>query len=150
MRYSKRRTTPGPRTKTKDKIIKPEGLALTHYPTYDNLFRTTGDNNNQLQLDKEIDDYLKNAIEEFTVETPTSRTFAGITPVELDGAIQAITFTVDANGARTTVHRNHDPGSPVSLSFAVKRDLERNKAARDAKAIFGPDAVARLGKVGGL
>lgn len=150
MRHTQQRATPGKRNDTPDKIIREDELFATFVPTYARNFQFAAVTDNLAEVNREAAELLDSALEEFRIEPSASRQFSGIVPIELDGAIQSITFTIDQQGARTIAHRNHDPGSPVNLPLQVRRNLEKDRQARERAAAFGPvkqaEAIKQAGK----
>jgi hypothetical protein len=102
-------------------------------------------NDNQSDIDKEADYYLESEIKKVYARQVQSVTYIGWHPIELDGAIQAITWDMSIAGANMTVHRNHDPGSLITVPYKILRKDEANKKARDmaALAVAGAAALAR-------
>jgi hypothetical protein len=77
------------------------------------------------KLKAEIDRSYRNQLGE------TAR-YSGWLPVSPDGALQSITWQLDEGGATTTIHRNNDPGSETTLSYAMRRLNEQFVIAANA------------------
>lgn len=56
---------------------------------------------------------------------PQEAIYVGWHPIELDGAIQSITWSMGQNGARMAVQRNRDYGSPVMPSFKEREQFQK-------------------------
>lgn len=140
--HTRRRATPGAKYKTKDKPLLHEEVVASYYPEYKPNFDVAKTIDNLEDVNKECDSYLDAAISEIEIQQKASRTYAGIVPIELDGAIQSVSFRISSQGAFTSAHRNHDPGSPVNLPYQVKRQRERDRRARELQGVFGAEARA--------
>lgn len=89
-------------------------------------------------VNAELDYYLDAEMRRFQATTPQSATYMGLIDVELDGAIQQITYTVNAGGAETTVSRNTEELTHAG-SYQEHRALEKQRdmirqLAKQAKA----------------
>lgn len=98
---------------------------------------------NEIETDLEIEHYLDEAVARFgAANIPQSAEYGGWRfDIALDGAIQAITWTLNANGGPPTtyVDRNHDSGRsgmPYKTLRAYQKmaDWERNAASTQWRA----------------
>ena len=111
-------------------VKKPE-LQLTRIHVYhdgdDNTDDVEGYTENDVAVDTEADVYITEAAAQFVGELGGSVSYAGLVPVQLDGAIRQVTYSVGPSGTRTVVSRNgqHD--------FAVPSDDEKREGSRREK-----------------
>ncbi len=64
---------------------------------------------------------------------PQSCTIVGWKAIDLDGAIQSVTWSCDGDrGASMLVHRNNDPGTTTTKSFAQNEKDRLQKATAAA------------------
>lgn len=102
--------------------------------------------------------YLDQYVSEFNrPNTPQSATYAGWRfDIELDGAIQSITWSLSATGSDgpvTRIELNHDTGSSGGIPYNLRRAAQRQaEAARDiAREEFRKREereIAKIGKAG--
>ena len=74
--------------------------------------------------------YLDTAALQYTQpEAAGSVTYAGLVPIDLDGAIGQVTYRIDESGTTTTASRNseHDPHVPL---YRGQREARSGRAAR--------------------
>lgn len=94
-----------------------------------------GKERNRAEIDKELQKRIDVMKADYEFKTPEFVRYIGWYPIELDGAIQSVTWTLDGSGAKTTVQRNDDNGSDTTLPYRVRRLNEAyiaglNKVAR--------------------
>ena len=99
---------------------------------------------NRKDFDKQADHYLDEAEKAFQTRTPASVTYTGIRPVELDGAIQQVTFSIDETGTRTRASRDLEELNPAATSYKERRLNQRVKEFLKAE---GEAARVRDGKL---
>lgn len=92
---------------------------------------------NQAAIDKELQKRLDIIKEEYEFETPETATYIGWLAVELDGAIQSVTWSMGSEGAATTVQRNNDKGSKTTQSYRMRRLNEKYTQALANAAKLG-------------
>ncbi len=68
--------------------------------------------------------YLRAALAELQVSTAADRTYAGLLPINLDGAIQQVSWSVGQSGARTRASLNHEH-NPFVAPYRERRFYER-------------------------
>lgn len=78
-------------------------------------------------VDQAADEFIDAALKEYVTEQPLDGVYGWIVPVELDGQIQSVTYAIE-RGARTTISRGHDHGSPICEPGNVRRKIERDRA----------------------
>lgn len=64
---------------------------------------------NETEFNTAAQYYLEQEMLRFTLQFPASRTYAGIIPIPLDGAVQSVTWSIPESGqATTTANRNRE------------------------------------------
>jgi len=87
---------------------------------------------NQDDIDMAADHYLDAAEQEYQAQYPQSIRYMGLRRVDLDGAIQQISFNVTAGGTTTTISRNTEELLRVP-SYKKRRRVERAREAPDTQ-----------------
>jgi hypothetical protein len=85
-----------------------------------NLNYARGLAQNKALVDKECDYYLDGMARKYVTVAPQEALYGWILPIDLDGAIQTITYTIDMNGNHTRIGRNLDVGTPVTEPYGVR------------------------------
>ena len=95
----------------------------------------------------QLKDYAEQILK--TLRTPdeaATATYAGIKAIELDGAIQSVSWSVGSSGARTTATRNQDTGDSTTISFRARQQaIEMGKSMRDAEIQRNADRRKAMG-----
>lgn len=156
LRYSRARKLGGPKAGTKARVEIKDDVQPTSYVVYaaGGYFPPLAGNqlgprdatkftvsklvsNIQTEINKQCDYYLDAIEAEYKNNDPQQATYAGIMPINPDGALQAISWTIGKGGAFTTVSRNRDFGTETTVAFAERRRLEKqeaiNKAVQEAQ-----------------
>ena len=76
---------------------------------------------------------------------PLTVRYPGLMPIELDGAIQKVSFQVGSAGATTTAAR-HNEGRRVAQSYRDRRRIELQREAESDKKKLSPRGLARSWK----
>ena len=92
--------------------------------------------NNRADVDPECDYYLDAIDAEYRTKVPQNIRYAGIRPIDLDGAIQQIMFSVGASGATTTIVRNSEL-MLQAVPYKVRRAAERQQARDRRNPVLG-------------
>lgn len=96
---------------------------------------------------QQLKDYAEQILK--TLMTPdeaATATYAGIKKIDLDGAIQSVSWSMGSGGARTTVTRNQDTGDQTTISFRARQQaIEMGKAMRDAETLRNHTRRRNLG-----
>lgn len=71
--------------------------------------------------------YLRERIDQLKNEQPEEVEYTGWHKIELDGAIQVISWNMGQGGATMRVSRNQDYGSPTTLSYAERLRFQEQK-----------------------
>jgi hypothetical protein len=154
-RHLRERST-GSNLGTPTRYLARQELVVTHVPKY----ATSGYANfpaggpdprtvesidtNLDEINRRCDEFIDAALEEYQVEAARQVRAIGICPVELDGAIAQVTYTVGSGGATTMVARNSEPAT-----FAIgHRERRRSEALRaavdDARQARSPAGARRI------
>jgi hypothetical protein len=108
-----------------------------------------GKERNRDKVDKELQKHLDIMKADYDFVTPEFVRYSGWLPVELDGAIQAVSWQMDQSGATTTVQRNNDDGSETTQAYQMRRLQEEYILAMSRLAKMDPQN--RIGDLqGGL
>lgn len=142
IRYNKRRDY-GTEFGTAPKDVKHDDVILNVANRYDSTFsydpanggpvtyaNTTTVNHNRSDCDQAAEYYLDAAEQHYLAITPEIRTYTGFQAVELDGAIQQVTFNLSKAGATTTIARNTEIIADRML-YNVKRFYDRMRQLRE-------------------
>ncbi len=120
---------------TQPLYLKHDELFVTHVPTYDaSKYALTPDGENDprtitsvanttTEINETCDHYINATLATFTKPEPHQIRAAGIWPVDLDGAIEQVTYQVGTSGATTTVSRGSEPVNAV-LGHRERRRAE--------------------------
>ena len=93
---------------------------------------------NKAEVDKQINYYLDAMQQELQVQQPYSITYAGLKRINLDGAIQQVSFEVGPSGCRTKASRSTDQDMRVP-SYEERRFYEKLRGIKPAK----PDTIKK-------
>jgi hypothetical protein len=139
-RYRRTFVYPGPAWGTLPRILKHEELHENIFPTYINQVPQQDQNTlntNLTELNPACDYYIAGADQEYQIPLPYDLKYAGLVPINPDGAIQQVTWEIGIAGATTRASRNNEwhPFVPVfeeKLYWQKLRELKRaNLAQRD-------------------
>lgn len=95
---------------------------------------------NHRLLQQPAEHYL-DALEKQVTQTEHTEaaTYAGILPIELDGAIQSVSWDIGPDGAFTRVQRGQDAGTPETVPYSLLRAWrtvrDHERALRDLRRI---------------
>ena len=111
---------------TRPRVTGSSGNTTTHYESHPEivLAYVKGETVNQEAVDKECDYYLDAIMRQYQDVRPESATYSGLVDIHLDGAIQQVSYRIDASGASTTVSRNTELLTHVT-PYAERRRQER-------------------------
>jgi hypothetical protein len=120
---------------TSPQYLRREELVVSHVPTYDaDTYASplTGATDPRLvdsvkstaeEISSAADHYIDAALDEYTQPQPRQVQMAGLHPLDLDGVIQQVTYSVGGAGATTTIARGSEP-SIVATSHGERRYSE--------------------------
>lgn len=125
-------------------FLKRDELVVAHVPTYNPFTypmfpsagtdpRTATTTNTISEVNAACDHYIDAALDGYEQPEPRQVRAAGIIPVELDGAIEQVTYQVGSSGATTTVARGSEPSS-FAASYRERRRADQiRQAAAEAQ-----------------
>lgn len=116
---------------TKPRIERRDEIRPWYKGIYDNAFNALNVENNIVDVEAEIQHNLIAIAQEYEQHQPSEAEYAGLEGVNPDGALQSITWSITAAGATTRVQRNQDRGTPYTLSFKRRNEIEDQKKAKD-------------------
>lgn len=118
----------GPREVNREEIV------AQYTPVYDQNGTVMDQMDNEDSVTQECNYWLDATELEFQLDLPQEITYSGLYAIDLDGAIQQITWSVGASGATTRVCRNNE-FSPNVAPFRTRRFFEefRNGKIADLK-----------------
>jgi len=105
IRHTREKELPGPKRDAGAEIIRRPEIVRRVVARYSDL-KVSGIFLNDAEFEKEADHHLEAAAKQFEVQSSADLTYAGIVPIELDGAIQQVTWSVGLGGATTRASRN--------------------------------------------
>ena len=118
----------GGRWGTGPKIVQRDEIVLNRRAVFSSrYFDDYAIKDNRDEVDKESDYYLRGAALHYQTTTPEEVHYVGILPLNPDGAIQSVTWSVsNTNGATTTAARNDEFTFTQGLpSYRERRLLEK-------------------------
>jgi hypothetical protein len=134
-RYERVRKT-GVRLGTPTRWLRHDELTRNWVPEYGGSnFNVKSWAENSADLNVQCDHYLDAAMAEYRNEFPTTRKYAGLRPIPLDGAIQQVTFVVGPRGCTTTASRNTEQLDRV-FPYRFRRSQEKQRATSRMEAMF--------------
>lgn len=126
--YQRRRSGESPRLGAGPlAIIRPE-LTLRHIPQYDASYGVQSLQTNRPQLDQQADRALDTAWRRYRPAIRDGARYAGLLAIDLDGAVQSVTWQIDPQGATTRVALHHEPEEPSINPSADRRRAEQVRA----------------------
>jgi hypothetical protein len=143
-RYVRQRQT-GSTFGTPTRYLRHHEIVLTHVPVYSAGYSLASVTTNAADVDPIADHFLDAAEQEYQTTVPQNVRYPGLVWIELDGAIQHVTFQVGTSGATTTAARNNEHLRTV-MSFRDRRRIERQREAEADKKKISPRNLARSWK----
>ena len=142
LHYEERREKRGKKFGTLPRYIKRDDIALHIF--VDPLRGVLVDNLREVQ--RQANHYLDVAEREYQLTDPRSITYAGIKPINPDGAIQQVTFSINDQGFATTQASRNREESRVAMSYHERRFVERLHQALGAAGENGRVRKAKAEK----
>lgn len=127
---------------TGPEIVKREDIILTSVPTYNANGVVTNLTTNVGEVQTECDYQLDSAELKYQATFPQERGFVGLVPIDLDGAIQQVTWNVGGGGTTTKASRNNE-FSTVVPSYE-ERQFVNGIAKATVRDIIAADTARRL------
>jgi hypothetical protein len=145
LRYTRVRNT-GANHGTAPRWLKHDEIVLAHKPRYSEHYALLDVDSSAAEADRESDFYLDAAEQEYEVSTPQTIRYCGLVPVELDGAIGQVSFSIGPAGTTTTAVRNNESPLPAR-SYQQMRRMERWRATEGVARRLSPRNLARWLKI---
>lgn len=116
---------------TPDKSIKSEEVRAELVPRYTEDYELDGVEENYQDVERHLNYLIDQALKEYDLKQPQTVAYAGLFPIQLDGAIQTVGWDFGTTTeARTTVTRNFDPPRRC-LSYRERRNLLQAAAEKE-------------------
>lgn len=111
------------------KVYREEDVAGTVRLNYSDITETvTSATTNIAALNQEADYHLKAAMAEFQVKAAVDQSYAGLVPINCDGAIQQVTYTVQQGGGCTTRASRNSEYHLHRPTYQQRRDIRQVQA----------------------
>lgn len=126
-RYIRKRDLPGKKLNTKPRILnRPEIVRqiIARYAGLDGIHVE----DNQEEVNKEADHYLDAAAKEYELEQSLDMEYTGIFPIELDGKVAQVSWSVGGSGARTRASINAEHAKIDSYKERRRREFVAQQA----------------------
>lgn len=137
--------------------LRHEEIQPYYYAKYSNDFAVTQLVTNENETALEVNHYLNEAVTRLSLSTvPQDGLYAGwVFNVDLDGAIQSITWSLSAGGDQgptTRIERAQDTGGMSGIPYKLRRQYQKQAEAerKSALAEFKTRETRELAKVEGL
>ena len=142
IRYEHSRKTGG-KAGTEAQLFKDDGLALKRTYSYTDSYSVKSFDENKDDLIKNCDAKLDAAEKTFEISSPQSIAYVGILKIDLDGAVQTVSWEITLSGCITKASRNTDRRVEVP-TYAEMRF--RQQLARLAKNPPNERAIAKAAR----
>jgi hypothetical protein len=116
---------------TPTRYLRHNELTVTHIPTYDSDYNVTSVETNAETIDQACNYYLTAAMQEYELKLPVTFRYPKLVAIELDGAIQNVTWSISTSGAFTAASRNCEQLHAV-LPYHIRRAEEKKRQATRA------------------
>ncbi|HET6323895.1 MAG TPA: hypothetical protein VFG04_04275 [Planctomycetaceae bacterium] len=134
---------------TPPRILRREDIFGKAVGSFDDQFNLTGftDNTNSDHLDQEADYYLQAAAQEYIEQDSFDVPYAGLVPIQVDGLIQQVTYTIASGPGGSTMTRASlaTEHNPFVLPWPVRRRNEKDRHARSDKTQDGRSVLDTRG-----
>ncbi len=120
LRKNHRVNLPGAKWNTGPKYLVKDDVVFEHTVRYNKDGAPIGFQNNSVEIQKQIDYYIKAELDSYQIKDPESRTYAGLLPISLDGAISQVTWNITDRGTTTQASRNSEH-SDTTPPFEVRK-----------------------------
>lgn len=125
LRYVRWRNT-GAGSDTLARVVRHDEIRVGFYPTYDSNHVITNVNHNLDDVRQECDYYIDAMAREYQTKTPQVVRYIGLKRIELDGAIQQISYIINDNETTTIATRNTEKEDRV-ITYKERRQLQKQK-----------------------
>ncbi|MBS0207812.1 MAG: hypothetical protein JSS27_02560 [Planctomycetes bacterium] len=123
-RYERRRDSDGPALGTLPRYLLHDELTLTKVLRYASDYSLTSVADNVALLDAQADALLSAAEQAVAATSPQWRRYSGIEPIDLDGLVAMVVWSIDARGATTTA------SAGMELSGETQTQQAKRQAGR--------------------
>jgi hypothetical protein len=134
---------------TPPRILRREDIFGKAVGSFDDQFNLTGftDNTNSDSLDQEADYYLQAAAQEYIEQDSFDVPYAGLVPIQVDGLIHQVTYTIASGPGGSTMTRASlaTEHNPFVLPWPVRRRNEKDRHARSDKTQDGRSVLDTRG-----
>jgi hypothetical protein len=127
-RYARGQMT-GSKTPTPTRYLRHDEISPSVIPIYNKNFGVTKLIDNKAAIDKECDYYLQAALREYNLHLPQTIVYSGLRKIDLDGAIQQVTFSVGTSGGATTTASRNTEQFHYVLPYKERRLRENQREA---------------------
>lgn len=124
LRYTKEKRFGGQGFGTKPKHLYYDDLVRNITIEYDESNRPNGKTDNVQEVDGDADRYLTAAAKEYEQPAPRTRSYRGIVGIELDGAIQQVSWSVGVDGGANTQASYSDQHDVLVPTIREQRQLK--------------------------
>jgi len=144
MRYSRTRSTGG-NFGTPTRCVPRDDLVVTHLPQYNALYGIDSVQSNAAAIDAAADAWLDLILHDYQTRTPQTAHYAGLVPLDLDGAIQHVSYHVSTAGTTTAAARDNELSSGL-WRYHGRRRIERQDMNEERQRRLTARHVARICK----
>jgi hypothetical protein len=130
---------------TQPQVVHREEIFVKTVGQFDNNFNLTGytDNMQTDDLQDEANYYLQGAAQEYIEQDSYDVPYAGIVPIQVDGLIQQVTYTIHSGPGGSTMTRASlaTEHNPYVLPWAARRRVEKERSQAASSAGGGRRVV---------
>jgi hypothetical protein len=120
----------------------------TDYTISANGSATFTKTDNKQEVDTQCDYYLESLAKTFETVGSSTRTYLGLFPIDLDGAIQQVSYRISKSGADTVASRGTEHNFVIpDYAERRQRDGRKSAAAQQKVVKYLTDNLARQGAV---
>ncbi|HEV8004031.1 MAG TPA: hypothetical protein VGP63_29465 [Planctomycetaceae bacterium] len=134
---------------TQPRIIRREDIFGKAVGSFDDQFNLTGftDSTDSDNLNQEADYHLQAAAQEYIEQDSLDVPYAGLVPIQVDGLIQQVTYTIASGPGGSTMTRASlaTEHNPFVLPWPARRRNEKERHARPGKSQDGRSVLDTRG-----
>ncbi len=134
---------------TQPRIIRRDDICGKAVGSFDSNFKLTGftDNTDSDNLNREANYYLQAAAQEYIEQDSLDVPYAGLVPIQVDGLIQQVTYTIASGPGGSTMTRASlaTEHNPYVLPWPVRRRNEKERIAPSSKTQDGRSVLDTRG-----
>jgi len=132
LRHEFKREMPGPRRNTLPQYVRHDDIAY-------NVVVAGKQATNHAEAEKAADHYLDAVQRKYQTTDPSSFTYAGFQKIDVDGAIQQVTWNLSDDGYATTRASRNREEMLVTPSYQERRFIERLQVVLEAQQFITPE-----------